>query len=721
MPPSTRSASLSSDDHPLRTITADALLKASIAASKDLRQLVVAGVQDADAVNVGSVLLKTRVISELVELPDGTLPDVLTVISAITERDLPVAFNTTVIVDAFHTAVRQWIWTAVKVHNFSVGDKEDENFEAELAELAEKLWESRDAVLSALAKVAEYPFNLRVRATAARFILTVLTLSSGISRKFPSHNNDGKITADGATPEGSYENSNKSNLEENSGAKDTTGRKSMNEEKGEDSKVLEQCAFTVKECIMDLVIAEAGFPSRNPRVPKTHEDKRGAAAMVSDDEIADLCTALVQACVQGAVAAQFKHLPFLGLLLNRKNATRSAEKVCKFYRAHISDRVEDAHTYAVQAINDSANIQAGKRESKHHAVALLARAMIESAPENGDEIFYVKILKSLLTDCQFSLGDVEKARDAISILAKASSFLASRVSVEASAEILVAMREFEKSLNENDTLEEEDRSELSRLMFPLVKALEAINSGTPSNLPPLLKLKKGATAKRVSKRAKAKDPRHSYTSEWEGSPRVAVKGSQEVRRSTRARKPRVFNNYSQDGEEESEEEEEEDNEAAAESENSDDDVPATPPPAGEEVENVESEDEHEAISDDEAGGNARPETSKPKRTPAKRKSTPAKTKSTPKRKAKDAPDDGSEKEEESVSETPKRRGRGRPRKHPPKENVDEKEESVPNGTESTANNEGEPVPKVRKSKRREPEAKSSPAQPVVQRKKQRRW
>lgn len=520
-------STMSKESHPLHEQTSGALLKASVAASKDLRQLVAAGVKKSGYVAIGAALLKTRTLSNLKELPEGTLSDVLSVLTAIVENNLPLAFNTSIALDACHTAVQQWAWCALRARSVFMSDRNDPDFENEYQEQTKKMWKTRDDILSCLCKFGDHPFNLRVRVSFATSLLAVLSIADGLSENLPKPSVD------------------------------------SNEDNGKDALDLpmDSSVLAVKECVLDLIISQYGFTARHPKPTRMYEDKRVSDTQVSEENVNLLCLGLAQVSIRRAVPDCYLHLPLLGFLLNRNRSSKGVDQLYKQFFERVLREQNDLHLHAVQALKEASEIEVGSRETKHKAVTLLATAILVTAPRKGHENFFADVLKALLSECKHSIHDADKAKNSVSILAKSNLYLATGAGAELCADVLVELREFMASVQTCEELDAGDRGELVELAYPIAMTLESISSGEELSIP-ALKLKrvlKGGT--KVVKRAKARD-----RSEWDASPRAKANGDQELRRSKRQRKPVKLKNYEELDEDDLDEEEEEEAEEANDAE-----------------------------------------------------------------------------------------------------------------------------------------------------------
>ena len=558
---------LLNDSHPLSMLANQSLAKASKEAAKELRVLVASGISDQDAVAVGAAVLKSRVISNLKALPEGATEDVMSVLDTVLEKRLPVQFNTDVVTDACHVAVRQWLWDMLRAANM-YGSRKDENeddgeeendeeYDAEQNEVILKLQTSLEGIQRRLAKFAEYPYNLRVRVASAQSICSMLSVNANMKLKF-RRRDDNVEKEDAEMKDGDD-----------------------NEEQPISFKELSFAA--VQECVLDVIVEQWSLPLRHPKVTSRYENLPAKEARVPEHEVRALYTALTQVCLTSDVPERFLHLPFLGFLLNRGQGSQPVESVCKVFLSRKMQVKHEVHGLVIDTVKCVADMSSSQRERKHQVVSLLARALMEAVPKKNNNDLFSDVLKSLLMDCGSALESRSDASVPVSILGKVNAFFAPRLDIDTASSLLVDCREMKEKIKSSSEFDEEERNQLGLLIFPVVQLLETVSSGEEAVIPtPLKKIRIPKPASRGRPRGKAHVDERSFA-----GPKVTV-NRESLRRSKRKRKVVKMDLFEESGSEEEEEEEE-----------IDDEVEDVPSPNSMESKDVEEDEEEEEEGEEE--------------------------------------------------------------------------------------------------------------------------
>ena len=536
-----------SEGHPLNMLANASLAKASKEAAKELRVLVASGIGEQDAVAVGAAVLKARVISNLKALPEGVMDDIMTVLDTVLEKRLPVQFNTDVVTDACHVAVRQWLWDMLKAANMygqegGENDDEDEQEDTERKEVAEELQKTLEEMQKRLAKFAEHPYNLRVRVASAQSICSMLSVYAHMKLKIGKKDN-------------AEDEEMKDKGDEETKDKDDVEMKDTEKEDEQQLPIAELSCTAVRECVLDVIVEQWGLPLRHPKTTSRYEDLPAKEARVPEQEVSALCTALTQVCLTSSVPQRFLHFPFLGFLLNRGQGAQPVESVCKVFLSRKLYLKQDVRGLIVDAMKCVADLSGAQRERKHQVVSLLARALMESLPKKGNSDLFSEVLKSLLQDCDGALESNADATVHLSILGKVNAFFAPRLDIDTASDLLVECRELKEKIKSSTSLDEEGRNQLGLMVFPVVQLLETISSGEEAAIPtPLKKIKIPKPTSGGKRRGRKRLSEKNFA-----GPKVAV-SREGLRRSKRKRKPVKMDLYDESSSEEEEEEIEEEEE-----------------------------------------------------------------------------------------------------------------------------------------------------------------
>lgn len=325
---------LLADGNPLRQQTKAAMQKAGVSASKSLSSLVRTGLEQAPAVSLAAATSRLRVVSQLVEVSRATFEDITAVLRARTEGVDSLASAHDMVGDACRAAVGFLAWSALKVRASipSLSEESAASF-ADLEESADFL-RDRENIIALLVKLSssDNP-SIRLRSLTLQNILAVLTLSAGLSRALNDHLKE--IINDKDSSGAVYAPENALNIHDDTNA----------------------VAEAVKSSFMAVLASdlETGDDEPMSRTEcRTVEGKR-IAVFLSEPELRDCASSVIQACFLRTLPTSLLHLPLLTLLCRRRRGTASTEgpttyDISRLYHQQLHKREKEAVQFELNAL-----------------------------------------------------------------------------------------------------------------------------------------------------------------------------------------------------------------------------------------------------------------------------------------------------------------------------------------------------------------------------------